>query len=148
MKLDLSIKGCIGSKKIYKICNSGRNEYCWKLNSACSIWSCFFFLKLVATKRLLFLGQRSLIKDKTQTAVINILSFCNSLNLTFVCYSTYIFKSYHKCPLKQMTKLHHWTKKWIYQGSQITANVQQIPHLHNFAQEQRLILHQICYPQQ
>ena len=113
MKLDLSIKGCIGSKKIYKICNSGRNEHCWKLNSACSIWSCFFFLKLklVATKRLLFLGQRSLIKDKTQTAVINILSFCNSLNLTFVCYSTYIFKSYHKCPSKQMTKLHIFYKR-------------------------------------
>ena len=74
--------------------------------------SCFF-LKLVTTKRLLFLGHRSLIKDKTQTVVINIVSFRNSINLTrrFVCYSTHIFKSDLKCPLKQMTRLYIFCKR-------------------------------------
>ena len=60
-----------------------------------------------------------------------------------------VLRTKRHCPsIFLKVSLSHWTKKWIYQASQITANVQQIPHLHNFAREQRLILHQICYPQQ
>ena len=36
-KLDLSVKGSVGSKKIGKIWNSERYEHGWKLNSATDI---------------------------------------------------------------------------------------------------------------